>query len=127
MTDPWVALTAIALRTQRIRLGPMVTPIPRRRPWKLARETLSIEQISDGRLVLGVGLGYFPSEEFADFGEEPDAKVRAGKLDEGLAIFAGLWSDEPFSFAGEHFQVNSVHMQPSPVQQPRIPIWVAGV
>src|SRR5688500_8881176 len=72
MTDPCVALTAMAACTQRIRLGPMVTPIPRRRPWKLARETLSIEQISDGRLTLGVGLGYFPGEEFADFGEEPD-------------------------------------------------------
>ncbi len=127
MTDPWVALTAIALRTQRIRLGPMVTPIPRRRPWKLARETLSLDQVSAGRLILGVGLGYFPGEEFADFGEEPDAKVRAGKLDEGLAILAGLWRNEPFSFAGEHFQIHNVHMQPAPVQQPRIPIWVASV
>ena len=127
MADPWVALTAIALSTQHIRLGPMVTPIPRRRPWKLARETLSLDQLSEGRLTLGVGLGYLAEEEFANFGDEPDAKLRAGKLDEGLAILAGLWSNQPFSFAGEHFQIKNVHMQPAPVQHPRIPIWVAGV
>lgn len=127
MVDPWVALTAIALRTSRIRLGPMVTPIPRRRPWKLARETLSIEQVSDGRLILGVGLGYFPQEEFAHFGDEPDAKLRAAMLDEGLAMLAGFWSNRPFTFAGEHFRAEHVHMLPAPIQQPRIPVWVAGV
>lgn len=127
MADPWIALAAIALQTKHIRLGPMVTPIARRRPWKLARETLSIDQIAEGRLILGVGLGYFPEEEFAQFGEEPDAKIRAAKLDEGLAILAGFWANTPFSFAGEHFQVQQVHMMPASVQQPRIPVWVAGV
>lgn len=127
MVDPWIALAAIALQTKHIRLGPMVTPIARRRPWKLARETLSIDQIAEGRLILGVGLGYFPEEEFARFGEEPDAKLRAAKLDEGLAVLTGLWANAPFSFAGEHFQVQQVHMQPTSVQQPRIPVWVAGV
>ena len=127
MVDPWVALTAIALRTSRIRLGPMVTPIPRRRPWKLARETLSIEQVSNGRLILGVGLGYFPQEEFAHFGDEPDAKLRAAMLDEGLAMLAGFWSGRPFTFEGEHFRAENVHMLPAPLQQPRIPVWVAGV
>ncbi len=127
MVDPWVALAAIALRTSRIRLGPMVTPIPRRRPWKLARETLSIEQISDGRLILGVGLGYFPQEEFAHFGDEADAKLRAAMLDEGLTMLAGFWSNQAFSFQGDYFRAQHVHMLPAPIQQPRIPVWVAGV
>ncbi|MEZ4864218.1 MAG: LLM class flavin-dependent oxidoreductase [Caldilineaceae bacterium] len=127
MADPWVALTAIALRTNRIRLGPMVTPIPRRRPWKLARETLSIEQVSEGRLILGVGLGYFPQEEFAHFGDEADAKLRAAKLDEGLTMLAGLWSNQPFTFEGQYYRAQNVHMLPAPIQQPRIPVWVAGI
>jgi alkanesulfonate monooxygenase SsuD/methylene tetrahydromethanopterin reductase-like flavin-dependent oxidoreductase (luciferase family) len=123
--DPWVALAAMAMRTERIRLGTLVTPLPRRRPWKLARETLTLDQLSGGRLILGVGSGYFMDEEFAAFGEETDAKIRAAKLDEGLDILTGLWSGEPFSYAGTQYQVKDVCFTP-PVQRPRIPIWVAG-
>ena len=83
--DPWVALSAIALRTQRIRIGPMVTPLPRRRPWKLARETVTIDHLSSGRLTLGVGIGSPADVEFESFGDEGDVKMRGAMLDEGLA------------------------------------------
>jgi len=126
VADPWVALAVMAMSTERLRLGPMVTPIPRRHPWKLARETVTLDRLSGGRLLLGVGLGGFQSEEFEAFGEEGDPKVRAAKLDEGLEVLTGLWSGEPFSYSGKHYQVKKVHFTPPPIQQPRIPIWVAG-
>ncbi|MEX1253701.1 MAG: LLM class flavin-dependent oxidoreductase [Dehalococcoidia bacterium] len=126
MIDPWVALTAIALATSRIRIGTMITPLPRRRPWKVARETVSIDQLSGGRLILGVGLGGPPDEEFTRLGEDANVRVRAGKLDEGLDVLTGLWSGEPFSYQGEHYQLDNVTFLPRPVQQPRIPIWVGG-
>jgi alkanesulfonate monooxygenase SsuD/methylene tetrahydromethanopterin reductase-like flavin-dependent oxidoreductase (luciferase family) len=114
------------MRTERILLGTMVTPIPRRHPWKLARETVTLDHLSGGRLLLGVGLGGFPQEEFAAFGETGDAKVRAAKLDEGLEVLTGLWSGARFSYRGTQYRVHDAHFTPSPVQQPRIPIWVAG-
>jgi alkanesulfonate monooxygenase SsuD/methylene tetrahydromethanopterin reductase-like flavin-dependent oxidoreductase (luciferase family) len=123
--DPWMALAAIALRTQRIRLGPLVTPLPRRRPWKVARETISLDQLSRGRLILGVGIGGGP-EEFDDLGEAGDLKVRAAMLEEGLAILLGLWSGEPFHFEGTYYHLQAAQFLPRPVQSPRIPIWVAG-
>ncbi len=127
IVDPWVALTAIALATERVRLGPLVTPVARRRPWKLARETASLDHLSGGRLILGVGLGDPVEADFAPFGEAIDAKTRARRLDEGLAILVGLWAGQPFSYDGEHFRVDNVTFLPTPVQSPRIPIWVAGV
>ena len=126
VADPWILLAAIALRTERMRLGPLVTPVARRRPSKLARETVSLDQLSGGRLILGVGLGAPADAEFEDFGEDGDARIRAEKLDEGLAVLAGLWSGEPFSFSGTHFQVDDVTFLPPPIQQPRVPIWVAA-
>jgi hypothetical protein len=126
MVDPWVALAAMAVATERIRIGTTVTPIARRRPWKLARETVSLDHLSNGRLTLTVGLGEPPEAEFAHFGEDPDAKVRAKKLDEGLEILTGLWSGKPFRFKGQHFQVQETTFLPSTFQTPRIPIWVGG-
>ncbi len=126
MLDPWVALAAIAAATKRIRIGTMVTPVARRRPWKLARETVSIDHLSGGRLILGVGLGGMAKEEHSRFGEDADDRVRARRLDEGLDILAGLWSGEPFSYQGEEYQVDNTAFLPRPVQQPRIPVWVAG-
>jgi len=126
INDPWVTLAAIAAKTKRIRLGPAVTPVPRRRPWKLARESVSLDHLSNGRLILGVGLGFAPHIELEPFGEEPDAKLRAKKLDEGLAILTRLWSGVPFSYTGEYFNLSQIVFLPRPVQQPRIPIWVAG-
>jgi len=126
IADPWVALAAVAARTQRMRLGTMITPIARRRPWVLARQTVSLDRLSQGRLTLGVGLGVPEQWEYGFFGEETDAKVRAEKLDEGLAIITGLWSAQKFSFQGKHYQLKEVVFRPTPVQQPRIPIWVGG-
>src|SRR6476659_1898148 len=95
--DPWLALTAIALHTTHLRIGPLVTPLPRRRPWKVVRETVTLDHLSGGRLTLGVGLGFPPGLEYGDFGEDTDAKVRGEKLDEGLAVLTGLWRGAPFS------------------------------
>ena len=127
MVDPWVALAAMAAATSRIRLGTMVTPIARRRPWKLARETVTLDHLSGGRLILGVGLGSPAEEEFSRLGEDADDRARARKLDEGLAVLTGLWSGEPFSFQGDEYQLDEATFLPRPLQQPRIPVWVAGV
>ncbi len=121
--DPWVALAAIAMRTERIKIGTLVTPLARRRPWKLARETVSIDQMSKGRLILGVGLGV--PRDFEAFGEDTDNNVRAEKMDEALDVLTGLWTGEKFSYSGKHYQLNEVSFFPKPVQSPRIPIWVA--
>ena len=126
VVDPWIALAAAATRTERIRLGPMVTAVPRRRPWKVAREAVALDHLSGGRATLGVGLGFPPEVELAPFGEELDLKVRAAMLDEGLAIIDGLWSGEPFAFDGEHYHLAEVTFRPPPLQQPRIPIWVGA-
>ncbi|UCD98688.1 MAG: LLM class flavin-dependent oxidoreductase [Chloroflexota bacterium] len=125
MVDPWVALAAIAVTTHRIRIGTTVTPLPRRRPWKLAREAVSIDHLSGGRLTLGVGSGGGESE-WADLGEEPDLKKRGAMLDEALSVLVGLWSGEPFSFAGQYYHIKNAHFLPKPLQQPHIPIWVGG-
>ena len=124
--DPWVGLAAVALRTRRLTIGTMVTPLARRRPWKVARETVSLDRLSDGRFVLGVGLGDPAQWEYGFFGEETDRRVRAAKLDEALAILAGLWTGEPFRFSGRHYSMAEVTFKPAPVQHPRIPIWVGG-
>ncbi len=124
--DPWVALTAIAVRTRRIRLGTMITPIARRRPWKLARETVTLDRLSGGRLILPVGLGAPVDGAFAGVGEQTDRKVRAARLDEGLAVLSGLWSGAPFQYQGEHFQVDEMEFWPPPAQKPRIPVWVVA-
>ena len=126
MADPWVSLAAVALSTQRMRIGTMVTPVARRRPWKLARETVSVDRLSNGRLILGVGLGDPVQWDFGFFGEETDSKIRARRLDEGLEVLTGLWSGEPFSYQGEQYDVKEVIFRPTPVQSPRIPIWVGG-
>lgn len=125
VVDPWVALAAIALKTQKLRIGTTVTPLPRRRPWKLARETVSIDQLSNGRLVLGVGIG-LGVQEWDHLGEEAELRLRGQMLDEGLDILTGLWSGKPFSYTGQQYQIKEVQFLPAPVQQPRIPIWVGG-
>lgn len=126
LTDPVVTLAAIAVSTERIRLGALVTPLARRRPWKVARETVSLDVLSGGRLILGAGLGDPVDAEFSRFGEESEATARAGKLDESLAIVAGFWTGEAFSYVGRHYRVEEVTFLPAPVQSPRIPVWIAG-
>lgn len=108
-----------------------MTPLSRRRPWNVAREAAGIDQLSGGRMVLGVGLGdtgeaIGPDASFTRFGEERDARTRGAMLDEALEVIAGLWTGEPFSFLGEHFRVEEVAFLPPPVQRPRIPIWIGG-
>jgi alkanesulfonate monooxygenase SsuD/methylene tetrahydromethanopterin reductase-like flavin-dependent oxidoreductase (luciferase family) len=128
MFDPWVVLAAMAMRTERVRIGTIITPVSRRRPWKLARETMTLDQLSGGRLTLAVGLGAAEHDGgFYKVGEAMDLKARAKLLDESLEILGGLWSGEPFSFSGEHYQVQEMTMLPRPVQSPRIPVWVVGV
>lgn len=124
--DPWIVLTAMAMRTERVRIGTMLTPISRRRPWKLARETATLDRLSNGRLVLPVGLGALDDGGFGKVGEATDRKVRAEMLDEGLEVLTGLWSGKPYSFSGKHYHVDNMTFLPTPVQSPRIPIWVAG-
>ncbi len=124
--DPWVVMAAMAMRTSRVRLGAIVTPPSRRRPWKLAREAMSLDRLSGGRLVLPVGLGALDDAAFRNVGEEVDARVRAELLDETLEILDGLWSGEPFGFEGRHHRFAPMTFRPTPVQQPRIPIWVVG-
>jgi alkanesulfonate monooxygenase SsuD/methylene tetrahydromethanopterin reductase-like flavin-dependent oxidoreductase (luciferase family) len=127
MADPWIALTAVALATERIRLGTLVTPLPRRRPTKLARETVTLDHVSNGRLILGVGLGGEWFHEYSKFGEPVDDRSHAVAADESLEALTGLWSGEPFSFSGQRYTLHDVQFLPTPLQTPRIPIWVAGV
>jgi len=127
MYDPWVVLAAMAMRTSRVRLGLILTPPSRRRPWKLARETMTIDRLSGGRLILPVGLGALEDAGFGNVGEPTDARTRAELLDESLAILDGLWSGEPFAFDGRRYRFGPMTFRPTPVQRPRIPIWVVGI
>ena len=111
VADPWVALSAVASATRRLRLGPLVTPLSRRRVQKLARETVTLDLLSEGRLVLGVGLGSDRNDELEPYGEVVDPRERARLLDDGLRRLAAFWEGE---------------FEPAPVQRPRIPVWVAG-
>jgi hypothetical protein len=125
--DAWVALAAAAMQTERIRLGTLLTPLSRMRPWKLASETVTLDHLSNGRVILSVGLGAVDTG-FAAFGEVTDRKTRAELLDEGLAILTGLWRGQPFNYNGKHYSIKETNFSPPPppVQQPRIPIWVVG-
>lgn len=123
--DPWVVLGAVALATTRVRLGTLVTPLSRRRPVVVAKQLATLDHLSDGRAVLGVGLGAPADRDFSDLGEEADARVRAAMLDEGLELIDSLLRG-PTSFAGQHFRVEA-DLLPRPVQRPRPPVWVGGV
>ena len=125
-TDPWICLGAIASQTKTMRLGPMITPLSRRRPWKVAREIVTLDHLSHGRAVLGVGLGDMVNKDFKAFGEVSHPRVRAEMLDESLEIIAGLQTGNPFQYHGKHYQVSESLFKPAAVQAPRIPIWVAA-
>jgi hypothetical protein len=127
-THPWVSLAGIAMCTERVRLGTMLTPVSRCRPWELASQTATLDQLSQGRVVLPVGLGAVDTG-FDRVGEATDRKVRAQLLDEGLELVTRFWSGQPFSYHGEHYHIKweAGMWTCSPVQSPRIPIWVVGV
>ena len=124
MAEPWIALTAIAMTTERLRIGPLVTPLARRRPWNVARQVATLDQLTGGRVTLGVGLGISSGPEFRQFGEQGDPRVRGDMLDEGLQILRAAWAGTPVRHAGTHYQVDDVTFLPVPVQ-PRLPIWGA--
>ena len=126
--DPWIALAAIAVNTKNMMLGPMITPLARRRPWKVARESVSLDHLSKGRLILGVGLGSVVNQDFERFGEESEGKLRGEKLDEALEILQGLWKGKPFGFSGKHYKIEEgTVFLPKPYgDRGKIPIWVGG-
>jgi alkanesulfonate monooxygenase SsuD/methylene tetrahydromethanopterin reductase-like flavin-dependent oxidoreductase (luciferase family) len=124
--DPWVLMAAFATATSRVRLGAIIMPLARRRPWKVARESVTLDQLSNGRLVLPVGLGTLDDSGFGRVGEPTDRRERAERLDETLEILTGLWRGDPFGYDGRHYRFDPMVFRPVPVQQPRIPIWVVG-
>ncbi|MBA3310845.1 MAG: LLM class flavin-dependent oxidoreductase [Nocardioidaceae bacterium] len=124
--DPWVLLGAIAQVTDRVRLGTLVTPLSRRRPWVVAKQLTTLDHLSGGRAVFSVGLGEPPDRDFGDLGDEADPRVRAAMLDEGLGVLDALLRGGPSRHSGEHYTVEA-DLLPLPVQRPRPPIWVAGV
>jgi alkanesulfonate monooxygenase SsuD/methylene tetrahydromethanopterin reductase-like flavin-dependent oxidoreductase (luciferase family) len=125
VADPWITLAVIA--TQHLRLGPMVTPLARRRPAKVARETATLDRLSGGRLTLGVGLGADRfAGELSKTGEQLDDRLRGQMLDEALEILTAAWSGAPVHHRGEHYTAEGIRFLPRPLQQPGVPVWVAG-
>lgn len=121
--DAVVALGAIAQATASIRIGAMITPLARRRPWKLAKELTTLDHLSGGRVTLGIGLGEPADLEFGNVGDDPTAKGRAERLDEGLAILDPLLRGETVNYTGKHFHIRDTRVAPRCVQDPRVPIW----
>ena len=124
--DPWMLLTAAALATERIKLGTLVTPVARRRPQQLARQVATLDNLSRGRVILGAGLGGPIEDEYGAFGEPTDPKLLAERLDEGLHLLDRYWSGEPVTHEGRHYRVDEVALLPTPVQRPRVPVWIGG-
>lgn len=127
IADPWILLTAAALATRRIRLGTAITPVARRRPAKLAREVTTLDRLTGGRMILGVGLGAPVKDEYASFGDTTDTRVLAERLDEGIHALDLLWSGEPVTYHGNQVTLDDVAFLPTPVQRPRVPIWAGGL
>jgi alkanesulfonate monooxygenase SsuD/methylene tetrahydromethanopterin reductase-like flavin-dependent oxidoreductase (luciferase family) len=127
VADPWIALTAVALGTERVRLGAMVTPLPRRRPWDVARQVAVLDRLSGGRMVFGAGLGGDSRRELTAFGEERDPRARAALLDEALELILALWTGEPVTSPGPAFPVDHARVLPTPLHRPRPPVWLACV
>ncbi len=122
--DPWTLLGALSVQTSRIRIGTMVTPLSRRRPWTVAKHLVTLDHLSGGRVTFGVGLGDPPDLDFDDFGDEPSYRTRAAITDESLDVLAGLLEGS-VAHRGRHLAVTAA-MRPLPVQRPRPPIWIAG-
>jgi alkanesulfonate monooxygenase SsuD/methylene tetrahydromethanopterin reductase-like flavin-dependent oxidoreductase (luciferase family) len=127
VADPWITMAAIAAGTERLRIGPMVTPLPRRRPAKVARETATLDRLSGGRLTLGVGIGGDRfGGELSRLGEQTDDRLRGQMLDEALDILTVAWSGTPVRHHGTHYTVDDIEFLPRPVQRPAVPVWVAA-
>jgi len=126
LLDPWVTMSAIAVKTSTIRFGALLTPLARRRPWKVARESVSLDHLSNGRLIMAAGLGAPIDAEYSSFGEESNPRTIAEKLDESLEILNGLWRGKTFKYSGKHYHLEPTTFLPKPLQKPRIPIWIGG-
>jgi alkanesulfonate monooxygenase SsuD/methylene tetrahydromethanopterin reductase-like flavin-dependent oxidoreductase (luciferase family) len=126
MADAWVVLGALAVKTERVRLGTTITALPRHQPQEVARQAVTIDRLSGGRMVLGVGLGE-PASEYTAIGRSADRRLLASMLDEGLQVVSGLWTGEAFSHHGDYYTFDDVLFQPPPLQQPRIPVWVSAM
>lgn len=122
--DPWIMFAGVATQTSDIKLGTWVTPVPRRQPWQLARNLATLDRLSNGRVILGAGLGTTP--DFTTFGRSYDTRRLGERFDEALEVIAGLWTGEPFSYDGECYSVDEAVLRPTPVQEPRIPILIGG-
>ena len=129
--SPWITLAGMAVQTERIHLGAVLHPLPWRQPWLFAREAASLDQLSNGRLVVPIGIGAINEQDVergrTRFGEPVDRKIRAQLMDEALEIVTGLWAGEPVTFHGDHYHMEDFSLRPVHVQSPRIPIWVVGV
>ena len=123
--DPWVTLAAIAERTERIRLGSWVTPIPRRQPWQLARDLATLDQLSGGRVVLGAGVGR--KSDYEAFGQPWNLAEMWRRFDETADLLDAFWRGEAVNHRGHHFTVSDAVLLPTPVQRRRIPIVVGGI
>ena len=125
--DAWVAMTAAAVLTERIRVGTLLTPVPRIRPWDLASRAVTLDRLSNGRLILSAGLGAL-HDGWTAFERDEGRAMRVRKLDEGLAVYDGLMRGQPFAFDGEIYQVRPTTFYPPdpPVQRPRPPVWLVG-
>ncbi|MEO6125130.1 MAG: LLM class flavin-dependent oxidoreductase [Ilumatobacteraceae bacterium] len=126
IADPWIMLTAIAMKTNRVRIGPLVTPIARRRPLKLAREVATLDLVSHGRLILGLGLGVDSGGELTKTAEELDPRVRGSMMNEGLPLLDKLLRGEHVIHTGPHFMIDGITLEPTGVQRPRVPFWLAA-
>ena len=124
--ETYTSLAAIATHTKKIRIGTSVSPLPKYKPWIIARTTVALDHLANGRLILGAGLGAIESTDYDRFGETSDNRVLGEKLDESLKIITGLWTGKSFSHHGRHFKVKQAVFRPSPLQKPRIPIWTGG-
>ncbi len=130
--DPWAVLAAVAVRTERIALGAMVFAFPRRKPWEVVRQSVTVDHLSGGRLVLPVGVGVLDDGGFSAVPGEPQAlRDRAAQLDDALAFLDRAWTGEPFAFSGTRLETSEMHFLPRPVERPvvgrRIPVWPVGV
>jgi alkanesulfonate monooxygenase SsuD/methylene tetrahydromethanopterin reductase-like flavin-dependent oxidoreductase (luciferase family) len=126
--DAWTALAAIASTTSTIRLGPGVAALARRRPWRVARESVTLDHLSNGRLILGVGLGTDFWRDFSAFSGEADDDIERAELtDDAIEIITRLWTGERVSYEGKRLSITDARFLPRPVQQPRIPIWTGVI
>ncbi|MEU1541546.1 LLM class flavin-dependent oxidoreductase [Actinacidiphila glaucinigra] len=124
--DPWMLLTAAALATSRIRLGALLTPVPRYRPQQLARQVATLDHLSGGRVIFAAGLGGPVEDEYGSFGDTAEPRLLAERLDEGLEVLRRFWTGEPVNHQGRHYEVRDVTLLPATVQQPGPPVWIGG-